>query len=138
MKIYVRKQSNYPIDAVPLKRKLEKFLRSHGVNKEVVISIAIVGEKKMKELGRRYLNEKPSDPTHNVLSFTASEDRMPSGLDKNPNKFVYPEDYVYFGEIVVCYPVAFEEAKRGRKRIDDKVYELVEHGATHLMGIHHD
>lgn len=138
MKIYVLKQSNYPVDAIPLKNKLKKFLTKKRVSKDIVISIAIVGESKMKQLGKKYLDETETHPTHNVLSFTASEARMPSGLDKKKEQFVYPDEYVYFGEVVICFPVAFEEAKRERKRIDDKVYELVEHGVVHLMGVHHD
>jgi ssRNA-specific RNase YbeY (16S rRNA maturation enzyme) len=45
---------------------------------------------------------------------------------------------LHLGEIVVCYPKVVEEAKNEDVLIDDKVYELVEHGAFHLLGIHHE
>ena len=42
------------------------------------------------------------------------------------------------GEIVICYPKVLEEAKLEGKLIDQKAYELVEHGALHLLGFHHE
>ena len=81
----------------------------------------------MLNLGQKYLKDKI---VHNVLSFT--EDEM-------QKKFVYPPDNIIrLGEIIVCYPKAFEEAKTEGKLIDDKIKELVEHGALHLLGIHHE
>jgi ssRNA-specific RNase YbeY (16S rRNA maturation enzyme) len=34
--------------------------------------------------------------------------------------------------------MAFKQAKDENKLIEDKVWELVEHGALHLLGIHHE
>jgi len=66
---------------------------------------------------------------HNILSFTSDEVK---------GEFIYPPDEkINLGEIIVCYPIAVEEAKAENKRIDDKVHELIKHGAEHLMGIHH-
>ncbi|MFV1917742.1 MAG: rRNA maturation RNase YbeY, partial [Patescibacteria group bacterium] len=127
IKVYVRKQTNYPIKASVIKRNLISFFKERGIVSDAVVSVVIVGEKKMLDIGRKYLKD---NNVHNVLSFTADEGR---------GDFVYPPgEHINLGEIVVCYPKAAEEAKGEGKRIDEKVSELLEHGALHLMGIHHD
>lgn len=128
IKVYVKKQSNYPVDTPELKRSLKDFLKKEGLVSDSVVNIWIVGKSKMLEIAKEFLDEE--DILHNVLSFPANE---------TTNEFVYPPDkYLYLGEIIVCYAKAFEEAKEQGKRIDEKVQELVNHGALHLLGRHHD
>lgn len=127
IKVYVKKQSNYPVSAPKLKKRLKEFLVKRGIVSDSIINISLVGEKKMKSVSNKFLGD---NDIHNVLSFTESEMK---------EKFVYPtEDVIYLGEIVVCYPKALEEAKEEEKLIEDGVYELVEHGARHLLGEHHE
>jgi len=126
IKVDVVKQSNYPVSSVKLKTRLREFLSSKGIVSDAEVSVAIVGEKKMFDIGRRYLKDKT---LHNVLSFTP---------DEAIEKFVYPNDkLIHLGEIIVCFPKALEEAKDEGKLIEEKVYELIEHGANHLLGFHH-
>ena len=128
VKVRVFKSSNYPVSAVLLKRKAAGFLKEKGISSTSEISIAIIGKEKMLDLAKKYLKEK--NTLHNVLSFTENE-IMP--------KFVYPpEGPIQLGEVVVCYPKAFQEAIYENKRIDNKVWELVEHGIMHLLGYHHE
>jgi len=127
IKVNVKKQSNYPISSTKIRKNLKDFLASHGIVSDAEVSVALVGENKMLEIGKKYLKDKS---LHNVLSFTADE------ID---SKFVFPPDgVIHLGEIIVCYPVAFEEAKKEGKLIEEKVMELIEHGARHLLGIHHE
>ena len=127
IKVRVKKASNFPVSSPKIKRSLKAFLRGHGIVSDTEVSVALVGKEKMIKLARKYLNERQS--VHNVLSFTENE---------VSEKFVYPpEDPIQLGEIVVCYPKAQEEANEENKLIDEKVIELVEHGALHLLGIHH-
>lgn len=124
VKVSVIKQSNYPVSSPKIKRGLKVFFKSHGIVSDAEVSVAIVGEKKMLDIGKKYLKDRE---LHNVLSFETKD------------KFTYPPTgVIQLGEIVVCYPVALEEAKKENILIDDKVYELVEHGAMHLLGIHHE
>lgn len=125
IKVYVKKQSSFPIKSTDIKKQLSTFLKERGMVSDCLVSIALVGEKKMLDISDRYLKDKK---VHNVLSFT--EDEM-------KDKFIYPPDKIYLGEIIICFPKAVEEAKNEGKRIDRKVVELIEHGALHLMGIHH-
>lgn len=125
IRVSVTKQSNYPIGVANIKKKLVAFLAKSGIVSSSEVSVAIVGEAKMKELSQKYLNDKK---LHNVLSFTPSEVKG----------FVYPPDgKLHLGEIVVCFPKAVQEAKEENVLIEERVYELIEHGAMHLMGIHH-
>jgi len=126
IRVSVTKQSNYPVGITDIKKKLAVFLAKKGIVSSAEVSVAIVGETKMKELGHKYLKDKM---IHNVLSFTPAEVKG----------FVYPPDgTIHLGEIVVCYPVAVSEAKKENVLIDERIYELVEHGAMHLLGIHHE
>jgi rRNA maturation RNase YbeY len=127
IRVRVFKTSNYPVAAPPLKKKVRNFLLANSVTSDAEISIAIVSKPKMLELVKKYLKE---NSLHNVLSFTESE--------VGP-KFVYPPDsFLQLGEVVVCYPQAIEEAKRDNMTIDEKVWQLVEHGIMHLLGYHHE
>lgn len=126
IKVRIFKTSNYPVEAVPLKRKVRAFLLSKSISSDSEISIAFVSKPKMLELARKYLKE---NSIHNVLSFTENE--------VSP-KFVYPpSSLLQLGEVVVCYPQVVEEAKKENLTIDEKVWQLVEHGIMHLLGYHH-
>jgi len=127
IKVLVSKQSNYPVNVPVVKKKFAGFLAKNGIVSDADVSVAIVGEKKMLEIGAKYLKDKK---LHNVLSF------VPGEVKKN---FVYPPDgIIHLGEIIVCYPVAVMESGVENVLIDQRVYELVEHGALHLLGIHHE
>ncbi len=127
IKVNIKKQSNYPISSTKIRKNLKNFLAGHGIVSDAEVSVALVGENKMLEIGKKYLGDKS---LHNVLSFTA---------DEVGDKFVFPPDgVIHLGEIIVCYSVAFEEAKKEGKLIEEKVMELIEHGALHLLCIHHE
>lgn len=126
IKVLISKQSNYPVKSTEIKKKLAAFFVAHGIVSDAEVSVAIVGEKKMMEVGKKYLKD---GKLHNVLSFVPQEEK---------GEFVYPpDDKIRLGEIVVCYPLAVKEAIDENVLIDERVYELIEHGAMHLMGIHH-
>jgi probable rRNA maturation factor len=120
------KQANYPVSSPKVKKVLKDFLTENGIVSDAEVSLALVGEAKMLEIGKKYMKDKK---LHNVLSFTVEE---------KAGNFVYPPGKLYLGEIIVCFPKVVEEAKMENKRIEDKVIELVEHGALHLLGIHHE
>ena len=126
IKVSISKQSNYPVKTPIIKKKLARFLESQGIVSDADVSVAIVGEKKMMDIGKKFLKD---GKLHNVLSFTPTEVK----------EFVYPPDgTIHLGEVVVCYPKAVEEAKEENVLIDERIYELIEHGTLHLLGIHHE
>ena len=127
IKVFVSKQSNYPVKSADIKKKLAIFLADHGIVSDAEVSVVIVGEAKMLDIGKRYLKDKS---LHNVLSFVPQE---------VGGHFVYPPDAtIHLGEIVVCYPLAIKEAESENVLVSQKIYELIEHGALHLLGIHHE
>lgn len=126
IKVTITKQGNYPVKSLEIKKKLAKFFADNGIVSDANVSVAIVGEKKMMELGNRFLKDKK---LHNVLSFVPEEEKKP---------FIYPPGApINLGEIVVCYPLAVKESVVENVLIEERVYELIEHGGLHLMGIHH-
>lgn len=127
IKVNVTKQSNFPIKSSLIKKRLREFLTKEGIVSDCVVSVAVVGESKMLELGKKHLKDKI---LHNVLSFTESELK---------GSFVYPPDgKIYLGEIILCYPKIVEEVKEEGILIDERACELVEHAALHLLGKHHE
>jgi probable rRNA maturation factor len=134
IKVNVTKQSNFPVKSSLIKKRLREFLTKEGIVSDCVVSVAIVGEAKMLEISKKHLKDPPSGEAgkvlHNVLSFTESEIK---------GSFRYPPDgKIYLGEIIICYPKVVEEAKEEGVLIDKKACELIEHGALHLLGKHHE
>ena len=125
--VFVKNQSKYSINSNKIKLALTTLLEQRGVVSKTKVSVAIVDEKKMLDISRKYLKD---DKVHNVLSFT---------YDEVKENFVYPPDNSkYLGEIIVCYSKAKEEARVEGISTDDRIVDLVKHGALHLIGIHHD
>lgn len=104
---------------------MRQTIRRQGVSGPIEVSIAIVGDRKMRELNNKYRN---LDKTTNVLSFSQIEGSAAP----------LPADRLFLGDIVVSYPVVIEEAARENMLVDDKINELVEHGLMHLLGLHHE
>ncbi len=126
IKVNITKQSNYPVKSSTIKKRLVEFFTKQGIVSDAEVSIAIIGEIKMMEIGNKYLKDKK---LHNVLSFVPGEIK---------GGFVFPPDgKIHLGEIIVCYPLAVKEAGEENILVDERVYELIQHGALHLMGIHH-
>lgn len=120
IKVDVYKERNYPVSSPKIKKRLREFLGKKGIVSDAQVEVAIVGVGEMRKIDRKI---------HNVLSFTPEESKK---------KFVYPLDgVIHLGEIIICFPKVVEEAKQEEKLIEEKVYELIEHGAEHLLGIHH-
>ncbi|MBU0572322.1 rRNA maturation RNase YbeY [Patescibacteria group bacterium] len=125
--VSVKNQSKYPVNVDEIERCLSTLLEQRGIVSNTKVSVALVGKKQMLDISRKYLKD---DKVHNVLSFTYSE---------VSDKFIFPPDNsVHLGEIIVCYPKANDEAKAEKVDTEEKIKELVKHGALHLIGIHHD
>lgn len=130
--VYIKSDSRYPVDKDGVRLVVEKILSSRGVVSEMVVSIMVVGKRKMKELNRTYHDE---DYATDVLSFPYQDPQS----NQDEGRFVVPvEEGTVLGDIVLCYPVAMKQAVEGNMRIDEVVNFLVEHGMLHLLGEHHE
>jgi probable rRNA maturation factor len=119
-------ESRYKVNRKKITSAVRELLREHSVIGPAEVSIAIVGNRKMRSLYKKY---KGKDKTTNVLSFSQTEGSAVSHSDNS---------ILRLGDVVVSYPKVIEEASMEEKMVDDKVNELVLHGVLHLLGIHHE
>lgn len=107
-------------------------MAAEHVTSDLEVSIAVVGERKMRTLNRKYHEiDAPTD----VLSFPYLD------TDSNPEGEMFvepPGEPKVLGDIVVAYPVAVRQAGKKGKLVDDEIDFLIEHGLQHLLGNHHD
>lgn len=120
--IYI--ESRYKVNRKKIKESVLKILSEHKINASCEVSIAIVGNRKMRGLNKKY---RDIDKSTNVLSFPQQEGKVVAPVANR----------LYLGDIVIAYPKVIEEASRENMLVDEKVAELVEHSVRHLLGIHH-
>jgi probable rRNA maturation factor len=118
-------ESRYKINRKRIKQIVEKTIDKNEIASAVEVSIAIVGDRKMRELSKKYKGE---DKTRNVLSFSLTEGQSAQ----------LPSDVLRLGDVVLSFPQVIRDASRDEMLVDDKVDELIEHGLMHLLGLHHE
>lgn len=139
--VLISSDSKYPVNRDKIKAAVESVLRDRHVSSDVEVSILICGARKSAELAKKYLDD---DSPHNVLSFPLLEDfagslARPFSRPGMGRGFAARSDGVLtLGDIVICYPLAQDEANSDNVLVDTKIGELVSHGLLHLLGIHHD
>ena len=118
-------ESRYKVNRKRIKQAVSKLLTKHEMKGPVEVSIAIVGDRKMRALSLKYKGE---DKTRNVLSFSLSEGES-AYLDN---------EVLRLGDIVISFPQVIKEASEEEMLVDDKIDTLIEHGMLHLLGINHE
>lgn len=118
-------ESRYKVSRKRIKLAVKNMIDKNEIAGPVEVSVAIVGDRKMKELSKKYKGE---DKTRNILSFSQTEGEPISS----------PNDVLRLGDIVLSYPQVINDSVRDEMLVDDKVDELVEHGLMHLLGLHHE
>jgi probable rRNA maturation factor len=107
-----------------IKAAVNLVLEEQNVQSPIEVSIAIIGDRKMRALNKKYRDK---DKTANILSFPLSE-----GEDTQ-----LPSDVTRLGDIAISYPELIREASEEEMLVDDRVDMLVQHGMLHLLGLHH-
>lgn len=125
VKVPIFIESRYKVNRKKITERVKKTLTRHHFEGPIEVSVAIVGDRKMRTLNKKYRN---LDKTTNVLSFSLAEGQ------KAPT----PTDAVYLGDVVLSYPEVIREAAEKELLVDDRVCDLVEHGLLHLLGEHHE
>ncbi len=119
-------ESRYKVNRKRIKQAVENVVTKNEISSPVEVSVAIVGDRKMRELSKKYKGE---DKTRNILSFSQTEgETIP----------VSNGETLRLGDIVLSYPQVIRDASRDEMLVDDKVDQLVEHGMLHLLGVHHE
>jgi probable rRNA maturation factor len=118
-------ESRYKVNRKRIKQIIKDTLDKNEIGGAVEVSVAIVGDRKMRELSKKYKGE---DKTRNILSFSQTEGQA----------LAMPHDILRLGDIVLSFPQVINDAVRDEMLVDDKVDQLVEHGLMHLLGLHHE
>lgn len=133
--IIVNSDSRYNVNKAAIKNAVLEILQKNRIAGKIELGINIVGDRKMHELNRKY---RGINSTTDILSF-ALEDPNPLSLQHIPRiGFVAsPDKWLRLGDIVVSYPQALEDASMDGISVEEEIRNLVEHGLSHLLGIHH-
>ncbi|MBI2028852.1 rRNA maturation RNase YbeY [Candidatus Gottesmanbacteria bacterium] len=119
-------ESRFPIDRARLKKTLNTFLDTSGIKGDVEVSVAVVGDRKMRNINEKFHKE---SGTTTILSFAQAE------TTSHGAGFVEPPDGILrLGDIIISYPQAVERAAEENMLVDDKVDELLIHGLNNLLG----
>jgi len=130
------------LDEEFLKKVPESVLKAVGADIEAEISLAIVGDGRIRKLNKMYRGK---NRVTDVLSFgnqsvmlylNKAFPRLKKTVDQ---KFIEPLDGVKrLGEIVICYPQAKKQAKRLNHSLNEELTILLIHGILHLLGYDHE
>lgn len=123
--------------AIAVKKTTSDLLR-----KKTEISLALVGEGRMRKLNKIYrgknrVTDVLSFDNKSVLPYLAKAfPRLKRGADM---VFIEPPDGIKrLGEIVICYPYAKKQAKRLGNSLEKELTILLIHGILHLLGYDHE
>ena len=134
--VIISSDPRYNINKATIQSSVLNVLMQHNIRGRVEIEVTVVGDRKMHELNKKY---RRIDSTTDVLSFALEDPHSPSLQHIYRGGFVAaPDKILRLGSIVVSYPQAVEDASLDGIAVEDEINFLVEHGTTHLLGVHHD
>lgn len=133
--IIVSSDPRYFVNKDAIRLAVAEALRKHRISGRVELGVSVIGDRKMHELNRKF---RGIDSTTDILSF-ALEDPSPNSLQHVPRiGFVAsPDRILRLGDIVISYPQAVEDASLDGISVEEEIRVLVEHGVSHLLGVHH-
>ncbi|MDP1722671.1 MAG: rRNA maturation RNase YbeY [Candidatus Gottesmanbacteria bacterium] len=128
--ILFQTETHYPVNRKKVRDALIASLEKK-IKHPVEVSVAIIGDRKMKALNRTY---RKIDASTDVLSFPFNDPAYTKGQG-----FVDAPDHVLrLGDIIISYPQAVATATEENKLVDEVIVSLALHGLDHLLGIHHE
>ena len=126
---FITSDPRYQINKEKIREQVEKTLTEMKVTGNIEVSITVVGDRKMRELNKKY---RDIDASTDVLSFPLEESGTETGFIKSP------DNTLRIGDIIISYPQAIINATEYNKLVDDEINTLIEHSIMHLLGIHHE
>lgn len=115
----INRQKKHKINKKRLEALLRKLVDHYRLD-DPVITLALVNNKTIQELNRKYL--KKSAPT-DVLSFSLQEKG--------------PDGRYYMGDIIISVQQASEQALQEKIDLTEELEGLTIHGFLHLLGYEH-
>mgnify|MGYP005863891945 CR=1 FL=1 len=116
MNIEIINLTKSPIERDFLQKISKNILKILGQNQKTEISLAIVGQNRMRSLNKKYREE---NQVTDVLVFA---------------NFVQEPLQNFLGEIIICYPQAKKQAKRFGHSLRKELTILLIHAILHLVG----
>lgn len=127
--ILFQTETHYPVNRKKVKEAITSVLAAK-IKHSVEVSVAIVGDRRMKVLNQTYRN---IDASTDVLSFPLNDPMYTKGQE-----FIdAPDGILRLGDIIISFPQAVATATEENKLVDDVIVFLSLHGLDHLLGIHH-
>lgn len=127
--VLIKSRSQFPIGRKRIRKVVNRILNKYKVESPVEVSLAIVGDRKMRELNLIYRH---LDKSTTVLAFSQLEKKRAADLFPSSK-----DGKLRLGDVVVCYPQARRMAAEENRLVDDVIDYLLAHGLKHLLGIHH-
>jgi probable rRNA maturation factor len=112
MTVEINNLTTVPIKENFLKKAAEKVLTKEK-GKKLELSVALVGQSRMKELNKKYRRKNRAT---DVLSFA----------------------YDNSGEVVICLPEVKKNARIFNSKFEKELTKALIHGILHLMGYDHE
>ena len=111
-----------------LRKTVEKVLSGEKREDNGELSIALVGEGRMRDINKSYRGK---NRVTDVLSF--------SGKKTSKEKFVLPAEVAPgLGEIVICLREVKKNAKKFKVAFNEELIKVLIHGLLHLLGYDHE
>jgi rRNA maturation RNase YbeY len=116
------------IDDEFLRKIAEKVLEEEK-KKKIRLSIALVGQARMRKINKRYRGK---NRVTDVLSFPSSKILMEKFKIGNIKKIEG------LGEIIICIREVKKNAKRIKSSFEKELAQVLIHGILHLLGYDHE
>ena len=125
-----RNPAHVPIRSLPRIARECSLLRASLRSKPHDVSISFVTPSRIQKLNKTYRNiNRPTD----VLSFSPITEARAI-----PTPYtLHPTPQSDLGDLFICLPYVFKEAKRRREDPDTECIRMVVHGTLHLLGFDH-
>ncbi|HEY4518762.1 MAG TPA: rRNA maturation RNase YbeY [Candidatus Paceibacterota bacterium] len=125
MKVEISHCVKKPVSDSAIRKAIGETLKLLNIKSEAVLSVALVGEKKMRSLNKVWRGK--NSPT-DVLSFSFLEDKPTTGKREMEEA----------GEVIICLPVAARQARFYGLSEKKHIARLVAHGTMHIFGLDHE
>ncbi len=129
MSIEIANESGVVVDESALVAVARHALDEMGVNPMAELSVLLIDTEHMSELNARWMDS--SGPT-DVLAFPMDE----FDSERGPGH-VSGDVPALLGDVVLCPPVARQQARQAGHGMTDELHLLTVHGVLHLLGYDH-
>ncbi len=117
------------VDEDFLKKVAKKVLR--GENNKEELSIALVGQGRIRALNKRYRGKNRAT---DVLAF--GQNQKPK--TKNQRFPIFPKNEAKLGEVVICLREVQKNVKIFNSTLEKELARILIHGILHLLGYDHE